>query len=364
MLTSEGLVMTEDFRIVVQRVLLTVGLPLLSAACSGEGGPLDGRRVGNDACVGGWGERTQEGGCFSGPYTKTIDEYLDIVAADEALYAKCVEGEFCPDELCLRAVDYQPAGANDLYSESFDELLVCEPACSSSGQPGVHTVYRLKGSCTGRRPAGLFDHSGLPARTASGAWFAEAARLEAASVIAFARLRRELVAHGAPEHLVSAAKRAMQEEASHARTMRALARRYGGRAARARVSPVHVRPLEAVARENAREGCITEGFGALVGSWQARTSTDPLVRRHMRRIAREEVGHAALAWQVDAWARTQLGRQACRRLDDVQRSAIASLQHQVASAPAARELEVTVGLPDPVTQRRLLDAYARELALG
>ena len=357
--------MKQDFRSAVQHILLSVGLPLISAGCGarvapGESEPIIESEPVGDACLGDWGTQTRDGGCSSGPYTVLIDDYLDIEGRDYALYEECIESVSCPKELCLSAIDYQPS-SDGFGSESFDALLACEPACNA-GVRGVHVRYRLKGSCTGRKPAGLCEDVGLWARSAAGAWFAEAARLEAASVIAFARLRRELQAHGAPEQLVRAAKRAMLEEAGHATTMRMLARRYGGRVARPRVAPVEVRPLEAVARENASEGCVIEGFGAVVGSWQARASADPVVRRQMRRIAREEIGHASLAWQVDAWARSQLGAKAGRRLDELQRSTLDALSEQVASTPVPRELEVMVGLPDVPTQQRLLDAYVREMA--
>jgi hypothetical protein len=356
--------MRGDFASVAWRVLGAVGLPVAALACSGEaagaGEDLEGANAPvGDACAGTWGAR-QETGVACG-ITK-VDDYLVIADGGAALYAACVEGLSCPEQLCLDTVDYQPISDGTL-TQAFDALKECEPACTADGQRGIHVVYTLSGACIGRRPEGLCDVAGVWALSAAGAWFAEAARLEAASVSAFVRLGRELAAHGAPAELVAAAQRAAREEATHARAMRALARRYGGCAGIPHAAAQSVRSLEEMALENAREGCILEGFGALVGAVQAQSSKDPVVRLTMQAIARDEAGHADLAWRVHAWARSQLDASANERLDEVQRSTLASLATQL-TVPVARELKDTVGLPDAATQRRILDAYVADLAVA
>ena len=64
----------------------------------------------------------------------------------------------------------------------------------------------------GRRPAGLQVSAPLRADTQLGAYFASAARFEAASVFAFERLARELEQLAAPPELVAAALRSGLEE--------------------------------------------------------------------------------------------------------------------------------------------------------
>ena len=53
-----------------------------------------------------------------------------------------------------------------------------------------------------------------------------------------------------------------------------------------------MRELEAIAIENAVEGCVRESFGALLATWQAKTAGDARVRAAMKRIARDETRHA------------------------------------------------------------------------
>src|SRR6185503_12478530 len=104
------------------------------------------------------------------------------------------------------------------------------------------------------------------------------------------------------------ARRAAGDEVRHHRAMTALARRFGAEPpAVPRAFPDEVRSLEAVAVENAAEGCMRETIGALVAREQAGRAGDPVVRAAMRGIAADEARHAELAFQVDGWARGKLG---------------------------------------------------------
>src|SRR5581483_8821062 len=100
---------------------------------------------------------------------------------------------------------------------------------TSNGTFSVVSTVRIKDgdpNCAiGRRPEGL-------ARAKShgvgvGAFFADAARLEAASVVAFERLAEELRARGAPDDLVRDVLRAARDEVRHARSTKRMAERFG-----------------------------------------------------------------------------------------------------------------------------------------
>ena len=158
----------------------------------------------------------------------------------------------------------------------------------------------------GRLPAGLVEVASVRGASVLGAYFATAARLEAASVAAFRRLREELALHGAPDELCQAARAAEQDEVRHTLAMARLARRHGGRYRRPRVEAVAPRSLAAVAEENAVEGCARETFGALLATRQAEHATDPVIARAMQGIAADETRHAALSWAIARWSLTQL----------------------------------------------------------
>jgi len=210
--------------------------------------------------------------------------------------------------------------------------------------------------CTGRRPAGLLESD--PARgPLLGAHFAEMARLEAASVDAFRHLRRELIAHGAPRRLVRAAERAARDEIRHTRMTSALARRHGCAALAPVVEQRPVRDIEAIAVENAVEGCVREAFGALVATWQARAASVPVIRAAMARIARDETRHASLAFEVDAWLRRRLDAPARARVEEARRQALDELATQSTDAPV--ELQAPLGLPKGHQLRGLVQEFGR-----
>lgn len=99
----------------------------------------------------------------------------------------------------------------------------------------------------------------------SGAYFAETARLEAASIPAFHSVGERARPTGKPIALVNAALRSAQDEVRHTRSTSALARRYGAEPIRPSFGPtLPEHSLEATATENAVEGCVRETYGALV----------------------------------------------------------------------------------------------------
>lgn len=214
--------------------------------------------------------------------------------------------------------------------------------------------------CIGRRPAGLCARRAR-GRTRLGAYWGGVAHLEAASVHAFAVLARELAHHGAPGRLVRQAQRSKRDEVRHAAVTRRLAARHGSVAPKPKVERRAIRSLEELALENAAEGCVRETFGALVGSFQARFAAEPGVREAMRRIARDETRHAALAWAIDEWVRTRLSPEALQRVDEARRQALRGLLAGASRAPHP-ELVAGAGLPDAGTALSLARRFCEAVA--
>ncbi|WP_147443739.1 hypothetical protein [Corallococcus sicarius] len=213
--------------------------------------------------------------------------------------------------------------------------------------------------CEGRRPEGLCSDGALAVGVpALGALFAKMAHLEAASVPAFERLADELASHGAPERLVRAARRSAGEEVRHARVMEALAVQHGAAMPELTVAPFQPRSLEALALENAVEGCVRETFGALLAQWQARCAEDAAVRESLGTIAPDELRHAELSWAIDAWALGRLSVEARARVEAARREAWRALERDAESSHLPGAVARQSGLPSPEVARRL----ARELA--
>lgn len=148
----------------------------------------------------------------------------------------------------------------------------------------------------------------LPAaeRERIGLEYLEDALDEQASVPAFERLALELAVHGAPRVLVTGARAAASEELRHARICLELAAAYLGRdvtpSALAPPRLRRARPLPEITRESFWDGCVGEATAAQALLERAARASDRRERSALRRIARDEAGHARLAAHVVAWA--------------------------------------------------------------
>lgn len=197
---------------------------------------------------------------------------------------------------------------------------------------------------TGRRTSGSRGFPVPRQGSEAGRLLASMAHLEAVSVHAFERLERELVAHGAPRRLVEGARRARRDEVRHARMMGELADRRGAKATPPPTRRLPVRSLEAIARENAVEGCVRETYGAALAAYQAQAATDPEVRLALEVIARDELRHGELAWSVARWSESRLDERARRRVTSARRRAASRLATEV-SREHHPEVARRLGLP-------------------
>lgn len=232
-----------------------------------------------------------------------------------------------------------------------DEILVpiteCTPATSWEliCWSNFCAIGRLaEGVATHAEGAGLGRH------------FADMAAHEAAAVVAFEQLAIETSRHGLPGSLSRGALNAAQEERRHVGLVGALARQHGGRFGISRPLQTEVRSLEALALDNAVEGCTRETFGAMVGLYQSRHATDPQVRAVMASVAEDELGHSAWSWAMADELGRRLPRASRRCLQDARDAALETLTEGVLAdlAPTQR---LALGLPDEAR----LDSMARAL---
>ena len=254
-------------------------------------------------------------------------------------------GDLSADCTGLCPVSDAGAPASFCYATTANDAAVVQ--CNYCGVPG-------------RRPQGLGAIPPQP--TSLGEYFARCAFLEAASVPAFRRLARELRALGAGDALVASAERAARQEVRHARQMTHFARRHGAMPAHPRVARMGLRDARSVALENAVEGCVREAYGALVARWQAERVVDPELKRALTSIARDEMEHAAIAWQVAAWLEPRLTAAERREVDDARRQAIEALRGELAEDPPA-SLSNAIGLPNACEAVRLLQVLREEVVV-
>lgn len=144
-----------------------------------------------------------------------------------------------------------------------------------------------------------------PTRRRLGEAWLEDARAEHASVASFAHLSLDLLALGAPPHLLERTQRAALDEIEHARLCFGVAAAYlGVELEPARfdwaTSRAHLPRVthESVAIASVADGLLGEGLAARVAAARARHVRDRNVARVLRRIARDEARHAALASDI------------------------------------------------------------------
>ncbi len=214
------------------------------------------------------------------------------------------------------------------------------------------------GACIGRRPEGLAP-GGSMVRLAD--YLSGCARLEAASVFAFERMKDELERFDAPGPLIEAAERARVDEVRHAAQVAFLAGRHGGSFEQPERPTWGERSLEAFALENAVEGCVRETFGALLGCWQAEHAGDEVVRHLMAGISDDEVRHASLAWNVHRWVMGRLDAAARARVRSAMDAAFDELEAGAEVGEPSDKIAV-LGLPDVAASRVLVATLRERLA--
>jgi hypothetical protein len=146
-------------------------------------------------------------------------------------------------------------------------------------------------------------------RERAAAEWLEDARMEHASVAAFARFTLELLAFGAPADLVTESQLAGLDEIDHARLCFGLASRYAGaELGPAALSMSGVAPA-ATLRESVLsavlEGCIGETLAAARAQAALEVARDQATRTVLGKIAEDETRHAELAYRYVAWALTR-----------------------------------------------------------
>jgi hypothetical protein len=320
------------------RRLVLIGVPLLAANCSGSSCPDDPQPS----------DRYVE---IENPARPLLDGGMPRVTA--LSYQRCVDTLDCTP-LCME--HFQPF----IHVESCQRVAT---EAFASGEERVAVQAKVIPICVGRRPEGQLA-APPPARPRCdvGAYLARAAFLEGISVPAFRRLARELDAHGAPTPLVRQALQAAYDEIRHRKTMTALARRHGAEPPPIPIAvPLEVRPLEAVAIENAAEGCVRETLGAVIAREQAVRAADPAIAAALRMIARDEAQHAELAFRVHLWSAHRLGAAGRRRVEAAVSREVETVSREVEGSSVSAALMHDTGLLSPSATRRLAAGLGRAL---
>lgn len=162
------------------------------------------------------------------------------------------------------------------------------------------------------------------------------ARMEHASIAAFARFSLQLLSLGAPAELLERTNQALADETRHARLAFAITSAYRGRP----VGPGALALDGALAsgddvatfvRLLVREGCVGETVASLEAAECEASAEDPAIRQVLATIAADEAAHAELAWRTARWAIDALGPEARRAVA----AELAHVEGELAATSAA-----------------------------
>ncbi|HTJ80550.1 MAG TPA: ferritin-like domain-containing protein [Polyangiaceae bacterium] len=218
------------------------------------------------------------------------------------------------DDTCKTAEDCQGGGQCAVRKDKW----TCQGRTCVIGRPLLIDGHAARAELRGRRD--WLSGDGAPpdpgpfvstptaappaAHADAAAFWAEAARLEHASVASFARFSLQLLALGAPAELIRDTHAAALDEIEHAKLAFAVAASLSGEAFGPgplveATSPIST-DLADIVRALVVEGCVGETMGALEARAQLEAARG-LARVALDRIAPDEARHAELAWRSLAW---------------------------------------------------------------
>lgn len=220
----------------------------------------------------------------------------------------CLPGQYVHNSCCNAASSEATVGADGMCCYAFCGGSCCGRPFIIQGKARMARAMRRNDwLCMLPDVAGRALPMALRERAAA-EWLDDA-RMEHASVAAFARFTLELLAFGAPADLVGESQLAGLDEIEHARMCFALASRYAG----ADLGPAPL-SMQAVApaatlRESVLsaviEGCIGETLAAARAQAALEFARDQATRTVLAKIADDETRHAELAYRYVAWALTR-----------------------------------------------------------
>jgi hypothetical protein len=203
-------------------------------------------------------------------------------------------------------------------------------------------------------------------RSRVGELWVEDARMEHASIVAFARTALELQALAAPADLLGEVAQAGIDEVEHARMCFGLAARFSGLAREpGGLIPPPVREADIVrlALDTFVEGCVGETIATLIATRAQRSCADASVTQVLEQIADDESRHAALAWRTITWLLDGAGERRAELEQALAEQAkgmfeAAEQTSLPAADPAARELASLGRLDRRAEQLARRDAWA------
>ena len=137
-----------------------------------------------------------------------------------------------------------------------------------------------------------------------GGYFARFAQEEVTAVFAFQEMLQNLKSFGAPQKLLDDCERAICDEKRHTIMMSNMAKHHGCESVTVDIPAQKLVSLFEFAKHNAIAGCIGETWSALAIEYRSKHTKQ--YAKLFRAIAKDEIFHAQLSWDIHQWLRTKL----------------------------------------------------------
>lgn len=354
----------------VERLLRTLlpALALTTGACAAKGGDVP------------WGDRDRPPSCPNGTWCGPKEAAQEIANDKAPTKLDCPSSLAGKPELAELANDEVYAGIRIDTTALDANLDVAATEDKRNAGDSDTCCYAWVEMCPGGRPC--LDGLGVPVTAdlrdgdawldsrfalalpdslraaAAEHWLREAA-MEHASVASFNRASLELMAVGAPPHLLRGHQQAALDEIEHARLCLSIATACGKpprEPGPMRVPLPREPDLARLAADTFVEGCVGETTAALVMERAAAGAEDDRLKSILSRIATDEADHAALAWATVAWAVEQGGARVLAALERRAEELRRTLPNRALAHTPSR-LAAVGRLDDAQLARARLDAW-------
>ena len=167
-----------------------------------------------------------------------------------------------------------------------------------------------------------------------GGYFAKAAQEEMTAVFAFQEMLQNLKSFNAPQKLLDDCEKAICDEKRHTIMMSNMAKRHGCESAMVKLPKQQKVSLFELAKHNAIAGCIEETWAALAAEHQSKHTKHYI--KLFEVIAKDEIFHAQLSWDIHQWLMTKLSKDEQIIIDDL-------MLKQLQKIPSQKKQEVDLG---------------------
>ncbi len=202
--------------------------------------------------------------------------------------------------------------------------------------------------------AGLSVSQGSKVADDIGGYFARAAQEEMTAVFAFQEMLENLKSFDAPQQLLDDCERAICDERRHMIMMSNMAKRHGCSSAIITLPKQKSVSLFELAKHNAIAGCIEETWAALIAIHQSKHT------KHYSKlfdiIAKDEVFHAQLSWDIHEWLMTRLSKKEQQKITEIMK------QHIEKFSPTTSTF-VDLGAIPPRLEKQIWTEFSTQLRL-